>query len=265
MVSPFDNERVATFLRQLGCTKTEVAIYLLSLAIGPAPVQELARRLKMNRVTVHSAVGQLTDKGLMYESRRGKRRILGAEEPAALLTILQKRQNELDILRSTAEYVAKLLVQMRRSNQSVPAVRFYEGVDGFKKMLEETLNAKDEVLVFTYVDIFAKLLTPKYLEQYYARRARKGIRTRLIFPSSEFGKRVAGYAPKFHMDVRFLSKDLSWQSGIFSWNNIIAIQSFTEGKVTCTIIENDDIAYFYRKVVYELCWQQAKSNGGGAS
>ena len=60
------------------------------------------------------------------------------------------------------------------------------------------------------------------------------------------------------MDIRFLPAGVQWKSGIFSWNDVIAIQSFTEGKVTCTVIRNEDIAHFYRSVVYELCWSQAQ-------
>jgi len=128
-------------------------------------------------------------------------------------------------------------------------------------MLEETLNAQGEVLVFTYVDLFSKLLNSSYLEKYYARRAAKNIHTRLIFPLAEFGKKTNAKANQYKMQIRFLPPDIAWKSGIFSWNNVIAIQSFTEGKVTCTMIENEDIAHFYRHVIYELCWKQAKALG----
>ncbi len=59
------------------------------------------------------------------------------------------------------------------------------------------------------------------------------------------------------MIIKILPPDLHWKSGIFSWNDTIAIQSFTESKFTCTMIENKDIAYFYRQVIFELIWQQA--------
>ncbi len=62
---------------------------------------------------------------------------------------------------------------------------------------------------------------------------------------------------EYRIRVRLMPEELSWQAGIFSWNNSIAIQSFTEGKLTCTILENADIADFYRRVLFELAWQQA--------
>lgn len=261
MLTSADTQRITTVLRQFGCTPRDTQIYLYALGTGPISVQQLAKGLRQNRVTVHSAVEKLIEHGLLYETRKGKRRLIVAEEPAILHRLIQQRENELSGMRANVEYVTKLLASIQRTDQSVPSVKFYEGVDGLKKMLEETLGATSEVLVFTYVDLFAKLLNPRYLENYYAKRAKKGIRTRLIFPAGEFGKRVHAKAAEYKMQIRFLPPEVQWKSGIFSWNNIVAIQSFTEGRVTCTIIENDDIAFFYRHVIYELCWKQAQPLG----
>ena len=258
MLSSADFQRIAAVLAQFDCNARDAEVFVQSLQSGPASVQQLARVLGENRVTVYSAAERLIEKGLLYETRRGKRRMVVAEEPDVLKRLLQRRKNELDLLADNVDRVAALLASLRTTDGGVPSVKFYEGVEGLKKMLEETLAATNEVLVFTYVDLFSSLLSPRYLENYYVRRAKKGIATRLIFPDAAFGKRVAGYAAKYAMQVRFLRPDLAWKSGIFAWNDTIAIQSFTEGKVTCTIIENPDIAHFYRTIIYEMCWAQAR-------
>ena len=258
MLKTADLQRIVSVLKRFDCTPRETHIYLQSLESGPATVQELARQLRHNRVTVHSAVEQLIKQGFLFESRKGKRRLIAAEDPGVLYRLLQRKQNELEQTKMSIDYIANLLSNISKTDRSIPTVKFYEGVEGFKKMLDQTLESKGEVLVFTYVDLFAKLLTPKYLENYYARRAKKNISTRLIFPSAIFAKEVSKKARQWKMQIRFLPEQLNWKSGIFSWNDVVAIQSFTEGKVTCTIIENADIAFFYRKIIYELCWKQAQ-------
>ncbi len=259
MLTTVDTQRITTVLKQFGCNPRESRIYMHALTTGQASVQQLARELNQNRVTVHSAVDQLIDKGLLFETRKGKRRLVAAEEPTVLLRLWQQKEAEWELTRNNLAYVTKMLSSLQRPDSSVPTVKLYEGVDGLKKMLEETLSATGEVLVFTYVDLFSRLLSASYLEKYYARRAAKNITTRLIFPLTDFGKKVNTKAKQYKMQIRFLSPELVWESGIFSWNNVLAIQSFAEGKVTCTVIENADIAHFYRKVMYELCWNQAKS------
>jgi len=245
-------------LALFGCNSRESTIYLKLLEVGPTSIQELSRALKQNRVTVHSAVEQLISKGFIYESRRGKRRVIGAEEPLVLSNLIAKKENDLSILKSNIGDLIRLLSSIRRPESSAPTIKFYEGKEGFKKMLEETLEARDGVLVITYVDLFAHWLTPTYLENYFKRRSDRGIHTKLIYPPSTFGDRVKKKSREYKIEIRTLPPELEWRAGVFSWNDSIGIQSLTENRLTCTIIENRDIAHFWRSVVYPLMWRAAK-------
>jgi hypothetical protein len=180
-----------------------------------------------------------------------------AEEPDVLFRLLQREKNELQVKEMNLDHVVKLLNSVHVADGGKPSVRFYEGVDGFKKMLEESLTAKGEVLVFTYVDLFQSILEAEYLEDYFKRRAKKGIHTRLIFPPCAFADRVNKKAKKYQIQVRLLPQELHWTSGFFSWNDSIALMSYTEGRLTCTIIDNKDITDFVRRILFEQVWRQA--------
>lgn len=254
-----DKQHIIAQLKRFNCSENEANLYIYSLGIGVETIQKLAKGLGRNRTTVYSEVEQLLKKGLLYETRKDKKRYIGAENPNVFYSLLQQRENELALLKGNISYAVDLLSAIKPSDGSVPIVKLYEGVDGFKKMLEETLSAKDEVLVFTYVKLFSELLDPKYLEKYFERRSTKGIHTRLIFPPCDFANKVNEKSSEYKIQVRLMPEGVEWKAGIFSWNDNIAIQSFTEGKLTCTVIENKDIAHFYRKVIFELAWSQTKS------
>ena len=258
MISPAQRVETVRALALFGCNPRESAIYLKLLELGPTSVQELARALKQNRITVHSAVEQLVAKGFIYESRRGRRRIIGAEEPVVLSSIVSRREQELTILRDNVGDLIRLLSTVRRPESSAPTVKLYEGKEGFKRMLEETLEARDGVSVITYVDLFAHWLTPAYLEEYFRRRAKRGIHTRLIYPPSKFGERVNRRAREYRIEIHTLPPELEWRAGVFSWNDSLGIQSLTENRLTCTIIENRDIAHFWRTVVFPLLWRATR-------
>jgi hypothetical protein len=215
--------------------------------------------MRMNRVTVHSAVEQMLEKGLLFETRKGKRRLIVAEEPVSLLRLLSKKEQEITRARGSMEHIMRLLTSLQSTDQSVPTVKLYEGAEGFKKMLEETLTARGEILVFSYVPLFSELVGIKYLEDYFKRRADRDIHTRLLFPPCDFANKMAKRNKEFRMQIRTLPEQYVWQSGIFSWNDCLALMSYTERHLTCTIIENREIAYFFRLVIFELCWKQAKS------
>lgn len=257
MIKTSDLYRITEQLKTFGCNSREAAIYVQCLQMGPSSVQEIARKLRQNRVTVHSAVEQLLLKGLLFETRRGKRRLIAAEEPVALLRLLRKKESELQSTRANLEHVIQLLSSLQAREQSVPTVKFYEEAEGFRHMLEETLSAKGEVLVFSYVPLFSTLVGMDYLLDYFRRRAAKGISTRLLFPPCSFADAVHAKAKEYKIQVRLLPPTLIWQSGMFSWNDSLALMSYTQQRLTCTIIENRDIAHFYRQIIFELCWKQA--------
>lgn len=258
MLTQADISRITNQLTAFDCNPREAAIYAQCLQMGPSSVQEIARKLGYNRVTVHSAVEQLMQKGFLCETRKGKKRLIVAESPSVFSRILQRRANELKEMEGSLEQIVDFFRSVQGPKGSVPTVKFYEEVEGFKRMLEETLKAREEVLVFTYVDLFSKLIGPDYLEDYFVRRAAKGISTRLIFPPCPFSRRVNKKSKQYRIQVRELPEELVWRSGIFSWNDCIALMSFTQSKITCTIVENEDITNFYRKVIFELIWKLAK-------
>jgi len=249
---------VVRALALFGCNSRESAIYLKLLELGPSSVQELARALKQNRITVHSAAQQLIEKGFLFETRRGRRRLIGAEEPLVLHNLITRREQELRVLQGNVGELIRLLSSIQRVESSAPTVKFYEGRDGFKRMLEETLEARDGVCVITAVDLFAAVLTPTYLEDYFRRRAARGIETKLIYPPSKFGSQIVKRAREYRIEIRTTPPELSWRAGVFSWNDAIGIQSLTENRLTCTIIENRDVARFWREIVYPMLWQATR-------
>lgn len=259
MLTRTDIGRIQEQLHFFGANPRESSIYMQCLQLGPVSVQELSRTMKMNRVTVHSSIEQMIEKGLLFETRKGKRRLIVAEEPMSLLRLLAKKEQELVRVRGGMEHILKLLISLQSTEQSAPTVKLYEGAEGFKKMLEETMSARGELLVFSYVPLFSELVGVKYLEEYFKRRADKGIHTRLLFPPCAFADKVAARAKEYRIQVRTLPQQYVWQSGIFSWNDCLALMSYTERHLTCTIIENREIAHFFRMVMFELCWGQAKA------
>jgi len=254
-----DKQHIIAQLKHFNCSEHEVNLYMHSLAIGPETIQKLAKGIGRHRTTVYSEVEQLLKKGILFETRKDKKRYIGAENPNVFYSLLQQRENELSIIKKNIEYAVTLLKDIQPVDNRIPVTKIYEGVDGFKKMLEETLSAKGEVLVFTYVKLFSELLDPAYLEKYFQKRSAKGIRTRLIFPPCDFANKVHAKSKEYKINVRLVPTDTEWKAGIFSWNDSIAIQSFTEGKFTCTIIENKDIAHFYKTIIFELLWKQSKN------
>lgn len=256
------NEKIylEQILEQLDCNQREAKIYLESLQSGASSVQDLANKLGQNRITIHSATEQLIKKGLLYETREKKKRLIVAADPEFIITLVQKKQNDLNVLKLNLEQALPLMNSLHVKNQFVPKVSIYEGVDGFKQMLEMTLSAKGEFLAIIDSNRFSVLLTPDYVEDFFKRRAEKNIYSRLIFPEikAPIIKEIVRSSDKYKIQVRTIKQDLDWYSGFISWNDNISLKSFTQARFTCTIIQNVDIANFFRKTQFEILWNFAK-------
>ena len=55
-------------LGHLGLSEKEAAVYLASLELGPAPVQDISHKAKVNRATTYVMIESLMGRGLI--SRR---------------------------------------------------------------------------------------------------------------------------------------------------------------------------------------------------
>ena len=256
MLSSAEKIFISEQLSIYGCTKREVQIYLELLKTGSQSIQSIAKRLRQNRITIHSATEQLIKRGIVIESRVGKRRNLSAAKPDSLQRLYKMKENEIAVAGSNIGYVIGLLNKIQTPLTNKPNVEFHQDKNGLKRMLEMTLNANGEFLAIIDIEDFAKILGHKYLEDFFARRAKKGIHSRLIFPKpKEFISKVSKKSKEYKIQVRFLPTDFDWKSGFISWNNCISLKSFSEGRITSSIIKNDDIAFFYRNLIFELLWK----------
>lgn len=260
MLSSADKLRVIAYLKNFGCNSHETLAYLEMLAMGTTSVQELSRKLKRNRVTVYYAVHQLIKKGLLFETRKGSKRFIVAEDSDILSKLVTQKEHELNTVQENLPYISKLLHSIHVDQHEPTTVKLYEGAAGFKKMLEETLSAEKEILVFSNM-VLSKihLLGEEYFENYFKRRAEKHIHTRIIYPSNPFADKMNQRKEEYKIDMRVLPQDERSGSGFYLWNNTVAILSLEEDKRSCTIIENRDVAHFFRNNIFDYLWEQAKT------
>ncbi len=257
------NLRVMTdILTYFRCNETQQTVYLTCLKQGRMTVKELSEITGNNRVTIHSAVEELIDRGLLYETWLKKKRFVLAEGPEALQKLFEIKKAEMHSAELNLNHAIGLIEEITKSakSRSRPTVEFYEGVVGFRKMLQDTLQSKDFVYIVVAVDKFSEIVDTEYFLEYFKKRAAKGIRTKVVYPPCDFASHVFERRKEFNMEVHILPPEIVWNSGIFSWNDNIALISFSEQQqLTTTIIKNRDITFLFQSILFEALLKQAKS------
>lgn len=139
-------------LQQAGLTKDQAALYMTLLSKGTLTARHLTQEARVSRTLGYAVLKQLEERGLVRKT----------EEPGAVArfspahpSILQERieQNAKSAERAALALKSTLpdLSSLYNLAAGRPGVRFYEGRDGIKEVLHDTLTAKESI--YTYADL----------------------------------------------------------------------------------------------------------------
>jgi HTH-type transcriptional regulator, sugar sensing transcriptional regulator len=83
-------------IERLGLTEKEAKVYLTSLRIGPASMQVLARKAKVDRGTAYHVAQTLTEKKLFGITEEGKRPLFRVTHPGQLYQYVENQKIKAD-------------------------------------------------------------------------------------------------------------------------------------------------------------------------
>jgi sugar-specific transcriptional regulator TrmB len=170
---------LAEQLQELGLNSKEARFYLVALELGQAPVSAIAHASGISRTNAYEVLGRLLRKGTVTQIERAgggsrKRFYVVAEDPQRLLGILEAQ-------RAAAESLLPELRAIYSRSTVRPRVRLYEGAEGIRTVLYETLNCRSKELrgilsMRDLLDVPGRAENEEYIRQ----RIRAGISLRAL-------------------------------------------------------------------------------------
>ena len=127
-------------LGELGLSEPEARVYLASLELGPQPASILAKRAELKRGHTYNVLSLLIKKGITQEFQKEKVRYFSSQSPRTLLSLIERRREELDAQKEKLVRALPLLERLQNPLLVQPKVRFFQGVEGIKEIYEETLE-----------------------------------------------------------------------------------------------------------------------------
>lgn len=182
--------------QQAGLTKDQAALYAVLLSKGAQTARAVTFEAKVNRTLGYAVLKQLEEMGLVYKSEEpGKVATFAPAHP----TLLQER---IDAQAKSAERAAIALKSALPDLSSAynlatgrPGIRFYEGMDGIREVLNDSLTATEPVRA--YVDNQAIVQhIPELNNEYVAARRRLNIaRRNIATDTAENRFSIEGFLP----------------------------------------------------------------------
>lgn len=248
--------KIEQVLKNLGLQDKEPEVYLTLIKTpGAQPASVIASRANLNRTTVYKTLVKLVSKGLVTKTQRHGSTCFFAEDPENRLKILvDERQRQLGEMNQAMLETLPLLTINEEDADSMPKIRYYEGIEGIKQIYTAVLKTGKDV--YRYGDItkiYAALGI--YTDEYIKKRNEVGIKTHAIMPFHEDDRTQNNKNDKENREVLYIPHKLFPIDGeVRIFGNKVAIISLRKESPIGVIVESETIAKMFLSI-FMLTWK----------
>lgn len=248
------SENLTKALLQLNLTEKEIMSYLVLLQKGALSIQDISHSTGINRVTTYAAIEELKQKGLVAESRKGKRKLFVAEDPESLENIIIEKRERLKREHESLENVIlPMLKAMNIRQENKPEIKFFEGIDGISKLYDEYMPRFGEVINCGSFDKALEVYSEKDESEWLSLMEKKKIFLRMILEDTPLNRKFAKMA-----GGKSYAKFMPVESKIPSDIAILGTSKtalISYDKMTVTLIEDESIAQSF-KAYLDFIWER---------
>ncbi|MDO8660289.1 MAG: helix-turn-helix domain-containing protein [Candidatus Woesearchaeota archaeon] len=231
----------------IGLTLQEATVYLATLKLGSASVQEISRRAKTYRTYTYEVLKSLKEKGLVSSVLKDNCQFFESAPPEKLLSMV--KENEARLLGILPDLKSEF-----KSAVPHPQVELFEGKQGIKTLLDDVVSSKTELLAFgstkKQFDVLAHAF-PNFIKLRVSRK----IPVRVLTESSEQTLQTHARDSKEFRKMRFYGKDIL-PSVTYVYEDKVVFLTL-EKEYVGVQIKDIAISQSYR-FMFELLWKQAE-------
>jgi len=245
-------------LRKTGLDRTQVEVFSALLGAGLLSIQDLAKKVKLPRSSVHLAVENLVEKGVTLVHMQGKRRLFYIDTPNRIRSIIDFDQNIINerksVLEQTLPEIHALFSTLKGEEPIV--VEELHGEDGFVKTFYSSLQGNHEDILRIGGDPEKFTVARDRLADYRKLRIKKGMKSFILVPDGPMVESEKMDAIGKSREVRSLPKNIynpEVQASIFG--DTVSFTIWDSG-LHSIIIKNSKIASLLDSL-YRIAWKEA--------
>lgn len=239
-------DEIIASLEKLGLNSQEIKVYLATLELGQASIQEIAKKADIARTSIYNFLDNLTEKRLIWATSRKKRKLYSAAHPNQLLEIERSRLAELQSLLPE-------LLAIYNKDKKKPRVTFYDGIDGIKHVYADTLADKQPIIEWTDFNSL-KITLGNFYQEYPTERAKRNIALKSIVADEPEARKAMTSDTRLLRETRFITaKEL--QTDVMVYGNKVAMLSLHSTPPFAVLVEDANLAQTM-KVVWGELWER---------
>lgn len=243
-------ERVLT---DIGLHETEVRFYLAALELGQAPMRDIARKAGISRTNAYDVFSRLLEQRLVNEiPQAGDRSMLiMAESPTRALEIVEERRKKL-------EAVMPELMSLHNRTPEKPKVRYFQGSDGIKAVLDETITCRSKTLlgILSMSDLY-EVPGRAWMDDNVRRRIEAGVTLRVLRSATRDLHKFWSDNPADLRILRYAPENFSFSMTTYIYDDTVALISSRKENFAMTI-ESAEFAAM-QTGLFETLWAASRS------
>lgn len=241
-------------LAGLGLAPKESDTYIAMLELGPASVQDIAKKAGINRTTTYVMLEGLKKHALVSTFERGKKTLFAAENPQQLIEILTKQMDTIQAKRSSLEQSLPRLLAIFNTVGDKPKVRFLEGEAPLREIIQQLGRTETEVWEMFAVDEFFVDAIKKFQTHEYRANPPRKLKSRALITVKP-GFTLPYFNPKF-TEIRALEWGTHIFTGDIAMHDDQAYIFVYKGRFAAIAIQSKEIVEILR-ALFEMAWSCA--------
>jgi len=257
---------IAVFLRQVGLSEKEAAVYLAALKLGNALVKDIAKQARLNRTTTYNLLLGLRKMGLVASYQKRGLVHFSAVTPDRLEDLLDKRIEEQERLKDEYRQLLPNLKTLFHSHAHGSKIKMYEGLNSFASIyydLYDNMRYPGEGLELTNWGGKEKLFPERTRNEAFEKMKKAGIHTRsiLVEDSLTRGWVKEGMGKTMQKEIRLIPNP-GWDFfvNVEMFRNKVALVTYRDDvDFQGILIESPEMAGLLR-LLFETLWQNSGSH-----
>jgi len=256
-----DQTKTLIQLQELGLTAKESCVYLSILEHGPLSTTQLSRLTKIPKTNIYRMTENLLIQNLVNKIIGPRGVLFEATSPDYFKTLIDDKINKLSHIQESLPPLLGELKALQNNPKYKTNVRFYEGLDGIKQLIWNSLEA--DTIIYGYSTLGRAIALGNDFEERVEREYKvRKITDRIIINDSKdtLAYLARAHKPSLHGNINiriFPEEDFYISNDIMIYNNILSVSTWKDKNYFGFEIENAEVVKT-QKSMYNIMWKAAK-------
>jgi len=252
------HESLYTSLKELGLSEIGIDLYTISLTLGPSPITEIAKHLKISRPNVYKVINELEDHNLSkFRTQEKYSRHFTVEPPTVILEQIRAKKESIHQL--DHQIVGNLpdLLALYQQGDKITKIKILQGKEQYIKALNLVVDEADKEIAFLgSADDFLAYFTEIEVDNVWQKkRIKKGVFNKTLLIEGKTTMQIKASSPEQLRETRILKTQSPFATSFHLFANKMIIW---QPKTPLAVLIEDQYIINMFKVIFNNLWESSK-------